>query len=74
MLKILEDRFLELNSTNDQRIRKMQRFWYFQETILFLLNYFNGVMLAFSFPIQVRLNYLKKNYISQRKSIQKVFI
>lgn len=53
MLKILEDRFLVLGNSHDPRIRSMQQFCYFQETILFLLNYFNGVMLAMSFPIQV---------------------
>ncbi|XP_055323830.1 odorant receptor 49b-like [Sitodiplosis mosellana] len=52
MLKILEDRFLALGESRDQRICRMQRFCYFQETILFLMNYFNGVMLAMSFPIQ----------------------
>lgn len=57
MLKELEDRFLLLSSSNDERIRRMQKFCYFQETILFLLNYFNGVMLAMSFPIQVKMKY-----------------
>lgn len=62
MLKILEDRFLALGDSRDHRIRKMQRFCYFQETILFLLNYFNGVMLALSFPIMVNsLIVQKKN-------------
>lgn len=54
MLKILEVRFLALGQSRDARIRRMQQFCYFQETILFLLNYFNGVMLALSFPIQVK--------------------
>lgn len=55
MLKILVDRFLALTNSNDAKIREMQRFYYFQETILFLLNYFNGLMLALSFPIQVNV-------------------
>lgn len=53
MLKELEDRFLELNHSKDPRVRRLQKYCYFQETILFFLNYFNGVMLAMSFPIQV---------------------
>lgn len=55
MLKELEDRFLKLNHSNDLKIRKMQKYCYFQETILFLINYFNGVMLATSFPLQVSI-------------------
>lgn len=53
MLDIFVKRYLALTNSNDPKIRQMQRFYYFQETILFLLNYFNGLMLALSFPIQV---------------------
>lgn len=72
MLQILKDRFLALGESNDHRIRRMQKFCYFQETILFLLNYFNGVMLALSFPIMViikTINCLKKQLSKQQLSI-----
>lgn len=62
MLKILVNRYLALSNSDDPKIRQMQRFYYFQETILFLLNYFNGVMLALSFPIQVNVYCLYVNF------------
>lgn len=69
MLKILEDRFLALGENHDKRIRRMQKYCYFQETILFLLNYFNGVMLALSFPIMVNSLIVKEQLSTQRLRI-----
>lgn len=63
LLKILEDRFLALSRCDDEAIRKKQRFCYFQETILFLLTYFNALILSLSFPIQVIwFFFFKKNF------------
>lgn len=53
MLRELEERFLELNNSNDMKVRQMQKYCYIQETILFFINFMNGIMLAFSFPIEV---------------------
>lgn len=67
MPKILEDRFLALGYSRDPKICRMQQFCYFQETIFFLLNYFNGVMLAMSFPIQVSSLTSQKNWTLPQK-------
>lgn len=56
ILNTLEKRFINLSITNDMKIRKLQRFYYFQESILFFLNYFNGFMLSMSFPFMVNIS------------------
>lgn len=73
MLKILEDRFLALSHSRDPKILSMQKFCYFQEMILFLLNYFNGVMLAMSFAIQVDSLIFQKNWTTELRKPLEIF-